>query len=130
MEFNWDNFTEEDFVNYCAIIENGKMFDNDCMGCVRIGDLCFDLVVREYNHEFVLDYDLYVGGLDDGYGYGKENYPYTAGGGGTFEDALISLSYDDFVKQVEEIFTNYIYHFNYSENYNLVDKANQPLHIW
>lgn len=60
MEFNWDDFTEEDFVNYCAIIENGKMFDNDCMGCVRIGDLCFDengkcyaagVTIKKYMHK-------------------------------------------------------------------------------
>lgn len=69
MKFNWNSFTEEDFVNYCATIENERMFDNDFIGCVRIGDLCFDLIVREYNDEFVLDYDLYVGGFDDGYGY-------------------------------------------------------------
>lgn len=130
MKFNWDGFTEEDFVKYCATIENEKMFDNDFIGCVRIGDLCFDLVLREYNNEFVLDYDLYVGGIDDGYAYGKENYPYTEGGGGTFEDSLISMSYDDFVKQAEEAFTDYIYHSNYSTEYNLVDKANEPLHTW
>ena len=106
------------------------MFDNDFVGCVRIGDLCFDLVLREYNNEFVLDYDLYVGGIDDGYAYGKENYPYTEGGGGTFEDSLISMSYEDFVKQAEEAFTDYIYHSNYSAEYNLVDKANEPLHTW
>lgn len=130
MNFNWDGFIEEDFANYCATIENEKMFDNDFIGCARIGDLCFDLVLREYNNEFVLDYDLYVGGVDDGYGYGKENYPYTEGGGGTFEDSLISMSYDDFVKQAEETFTDYIYNSNYSAEYNLVDKANEPLHTW
>lgn len=130
MKFNWDGFIEEDFANYCATIENEKMFDNDFIGCARIGDLCFDLVLREYNNEFVLDYDLYVGGVDDGYGYGKDNYPYTEGGGGTFEDSLISMSYDDFVKQAEEAFTDYIYHSNYSAEYNLVDKANEPLHTW
>lgn len=130
MKFNWDGFTEEDFANYCAIIENEKMFDNDFVGCIRIGDLCFDLIIREYNDEFVLDYDLYVGGIDDGYGYGKENYPYTEGGGGSFEDSLISMRYNDFVKQAEEAFTDYIYNSNYSAKYNLVDKANEPLHTW
>ena len=130
MKFNWDGFTEEDFVKYCATIENEKMFDNEFIGCVRIGDLCFDLMIREYNDEFVLDYDLYVGGIDDGYGYGNENSPYTEGGGGSFEDSLISMSYNDFVKQAEEAFTDYIYHSNYSAEYNLVDKANEPLHTW
>lgn len=130
MKFNWNGFTEEDFVNYCAKIENEQMFDNDFVGCVTVGDLCFDLVLRESNNEFVLDYDLYVGGVDDGYGYGKDNYPYTEAGGGAFEDSLISMSYDDFVKQAEEAFADYIYNSNDSAKYNLVDKANEPLHVW
>lgn len=80
MKFNWKGFTEEDFVNYCATIENNQMFDNDFVGRVTVGDLCFDFIVREDNDEIVLDYDWYIGGIDDGYGYGKDNYPYTEGG--------------------------------------------------
>lgn len=69
MKFNWKGFTEEDFVNYCATIENNQMFDNDFVGRVTVGDLCFDFIVREDNDEIVLDYDWYIGGIDDGYGY-------------------------------------------------------------
>ena len=130
MKFNWNGFTEEDFVDYCAKMENGQVYVYDCVGCVTVGDLCFDLIVREYNDEFILDYDLYVGGVDDGYGYGKDNYPYTEAGGRNFEDSMISMSYDDFVKQAEEAFTDYIYNSNYSTKYNLIEKANEPLHVW
>ena len=130
MNFNWDGLTQNDFINYCACIENEIILDGYYVGCVRVGDLCFDLIAREYNDEFVLDYDLYVGGVDDGYGYGKDNYPYTEVGGGSFQDSLISMSYNDFVKQAEEAFSDYIYHSNYSAKYNLADKANEPLHIW
>ena len=130
MKFNWNGFTEEDFANYCATIKNEQMFDNDFVGCVTVGDLCFDFVVREYDDRFVLDYDLYVGGIDDGYGYGKDNYPYIEAEGGSFADTIISMNYDEFVKQAEELFTDYIYNSYYSAKYNLVDKANEPLHIW
>lgn len=37
MKFNWKGFTEEDFVNYCATIENNQMFDNDFIGRVTVG---------------------------------------------------------------------------------------------
>ena len=122
MKFNWKGFTEEDFVNYCATIENNQMFDNDFVGRVTVGGLCFDFIVREDNDELVLDYDLYIGGIDDGYGYGKDNYPYTEGGGGRFENSLIFMSYNDFVKQAEESLTDYIYNSNYSTKYNLIEK--------
>ena len=130
MNFNWDGLTQNDFINYCACIENEIILDGYYVGCVRVGDLCFDLIAREYNDELVLDYDLYAGGFDDGYGYGKDNYPYTEVGGGSFQDSLIYMSYNDFVKQAEEAFSDYIYHSNYSVKYNLADKANEPLHIW
>ena len=130
MKFNWKGFTEEDFVNYCATIENNQMFDNDFVGRVTVGDLCFDFIVREDNDELVLDYDLYIGGIDDGYGYGKGNYPYTEGGGGRFANSLIFMSYNDFVKQAEELLTDYIYNSNYSTKYNLIEKANEPLRVW
>lgn len=130
MKFNWEGFTEEDFVNYCATIENNKMFDNDYVGCVTVGVLCFDFIVMEYNDELVLNYDLYIGGIDDGYGYGKDNYPYTEGGGGRFENSLIFMSYNNFVKQAEELLTDYIYNSNYSTKYNLIERANEPLHVW
>ena len=29
MKFNWDGFTEEDFVKYCATIENEKIQISD-----------------------------------------------------------------------------------------------------
>lgn len=133
MKFNWDGFTEEDFVDYCAKMENDQVCDGDFFGSVRVGDLCFDLVARENSNDFVidaLDYDLYIGGIDDGYSYGKDNYPYTEGGGGSFEVAMIGYTYGTFVKIAEANFEDFIMNSYSSSEYNLVEKANEPLHIW
>lgn len=130
MKFNWNGFTEEDFVDYCARMENDQVYDGDFIGCVTVGDLCFDLIVRENGNELMLDYDLYVGGIDDGYGYGKDNYPYTEGGGGSFGESMISYTYDAFVKWAEFKFKDFIMYSYMSSKYNLVEKANEPLHVW
>ncbi len=131
MKFNWDGFTEVDFANYCAKVEN-NMFNNGeyCIGCVRVGDLCFDLLITRLNRKLVLFYDLYIGGINDGYGYGFHAYPYTEGGGRYFEDTMISLTYDKFIESAERAFVDYIFNSNYAEKYHLVEKANEPLHVW
>lgn len=130
MKFNWNGFTEEDFVDYCAKMENDQVYDGDCVGCVAVGDLCFDLIVRENGNELVLDYDLYIGGIDDGYSYGKDNYPYTEGGGGSFEETMISYTYGAFVKLAEFKFQDFIMYSYMSNEYDLIEKANEPLHVW
>lgn len=134
MKFNWDGFTEEDFVDYCAKVENNMFeYNVDCIGSVRVGDLCFDLMAIENSNDFVidtLDYDLYIGGIDDGYGYGKDNYPYTEGGGGSFEESMIGYTYEDFVKIAEAKFKDFIENSYTSSRYNLIEKANESLHIW
>ena len=51
---------------------------HDHIGSVRIGTLCFDLIERKGKRDKNYLYaDLYVGGIDTGYGYGKDDYPYT-----------------------------------------------------
>lgn len=130
MKFNWNGFTEEDFVDYCAKMENNQVCNGDFIGCVTVGDLCFDLIVRENGNELMLDYDLYIGGVDDGYGYGKDNYPYTEGGGGSFEESMIGYTYETFMKIAESKFEDFIMNSHFSSKYNLVEKANKPLHIW
>lgn len=131
MKFNWDGFTEEDFVDYCAKVENNMFGHSEYyIGCVRVGDLCFDLLITWLDREFVLYYDLYVGGIDDGYGYGNNDYPYTDGGGGSFEESMIGYTYDTFVKISESKFEDFIENSYTSSKYNLAEKANKPLHIW
>lgn len=132
MKFNWNDFTENDFVNYCAKMENDMYFADDYVGAVRVGDLCFDLVLRLYDESegLVLTYDLYVGGVDSGYGYGKNDYPYDYAEGDDFKDSCISMTYDDFKEMAEESFTRYIENCKWYAAVNLVDKANEELNIW
>lgn len=73
MEFKWD-LIEPDFSMYkenqCTHDANSG--NKEYLGSVRIGNLCFD-IINYGNH---LWFDLYVGGVDTGYGYGADKYPY------------------------------------------------------
>lgn len=136
MYFDWTGFSEHDFANYCAKAENAMMACDDYVGNVRVGDLCFDLVacMNEECTKWFLQYDLYVGGVDTGYGYSNRNpnlpeYAYDYAEGGAFEDGMISMTYDDFKVYAEEVFIRYIVTWPYKEA-NLVQKALEPLNIW
>lgn len=128
-QFNWDNFTENHFktaVNWAFT----DMYDW-YVGAARVGDLCFDFVLRALDGEdepLRLNYDLYIGGIDDGYGRTKSGYPYTEGDGGAFDIKWYDMPYEEFKKHAEAEMTAYI---NENANlYNLVEKASEPLHIW
>jgi len=147
MKFDWNGFTANDFVNYCARVENDMIGQDDYVGCVRVGNLCFDLLVRQYGDIQCLSFDLYVGGVDTGYGYADmkkaidmyngisdnsekdPQYPYDYADGEDFEDTMISMVYEDFQKYAEERFEKYIKSCQYNEA-SLIEKANEPLHIW
>ena len=143
MEFCWDEFTEEDFMKYKFDMQNGKLVADDWVGNVRIGELCCDLVLREYTEgELTLTYDVYVGGVDSGYGYStreamatgkykdkyevpdEEQYPYDYADGGDFDDSCVSLSYTHLKKMAEAKIADFI------RLNNLQEKANAPLHKW
>lgn len=100
------------------------------VGFCRIGDLCFDLVIRDYRLEadkprLYLTYDLYVGGIDSGYGYGEDDYPYDyADGSGWGMESVKLYSFDQFKIMAEDEFTGFIKLSGYE------DKANEPLHVW
>ena len=131
MKFDWTNFTENDFTDYCAKAENFILDPDDYVGCVRVGNLCFDLMVRcNEDDKWWLSYDLYVGEVDTGYGYSdKNNCPYDYAEGGDFEDTMISMTYEEFQKYAEVEFEKYITTWPY-EAASLVEKANEPLNIW
>lgn len=143
MIFNWDEFTEIDFVDYCSKIENEMLYADDYVGAIRIGEICCDFVLRELETGILtLTYDVYVGGVDTGYGYsardalktGKytnkndvpadELYPYNYADGGSFADSCISMTYDNFKRMAEDKISAYLI-----EN-NLLEKANMELHKW
>lgn len=132
MKFSWNEFTENDFINYCTRMKNDMISDGDYIGCVRVGDLCFDLVVREYNiGKRMLDYDLYVGGIDDGYSPIESDYPYSFDGGGTFENGImVNLTYEEFKTIAEYAFEDFITNEGSSHNVSLIEKASETLHVW
>lgn len=79
MEFSW----HFDYLLDSALdkdrIEKGLDYPMDYIGAVKIGSLCYDLVEREGNDENdypVLYGDLYVDGVDTGYGYSDNDVPY------------------------------------------------------
>ena len=124
--FEWKNFGLDRFgQTLCKMSE--RRFADWCVGSVRVGDICFDLVLRDYGDDgLTLTYDTYVGGIDDGYGYGIEHYPYTYADGG-FLSLSADVAYKDFKEAAEEELTNFINADNY---YGMAEKAAMPLHIW
>ena len=129
MKFNW-YFTKEDFEK-CK-----KKNAGDYVGNIRTGNLCFDIIQVE--DEANMWIDCYVGGVDSGYGYGKDDYPYdyaTNVGINIEKSEYTSYTYDQFVAVVEKGLTDSIneqieYTADNGEVVNLIDKANEPLKIW
>lgn len=104
--------------------DNRKNLYDEYIGCCRVGDICFDLMIRGNDDIQWISYDCYIGGVDDGYGYGIDNYPYTYGDGGDWPDLLEGKTFAEFKEIAEKEFTSFIV------NNHLEDKANQELHIW
>lgn len=110
MKFKWNLQPEfqrykENQHTYTTESESGEY-----VGSVRVGNLCFD-IINWGNH---LWFDLYVGGVDTGYGYGA----------------------DDFKMELEKYIEEHIYA---NEGYvtdvgaipvSLIDKANEELREW
>lgn len=134
MNFKWN--LQPEFERYK---KNQKTYhDNDgsgeYIGSVRVGNLCFD-IIDWGNH---LWFDLYVGGVDTGYGYGADNYPYDYCDTASFawNDDLTNTSDDEFKKELERYIEELI---NTYERYitdigaipvNLIEKANTELKEW
>lgn len=129
--FNWDGFSEEIFNKYKKDTREGSIIADDCLGLVRIGNLCFDIITRNYENEesVVLDADLYVGGVDSGYGYSSSGYPYDFAGGFTISDEIKTMSYLEFKAYLEIELKNFIYFFKHS-GADLIELAHKELNIW
>lgn len=129
MKFNWDGFNKESFDVACAIIKENDGYEN-FIGAVRVGDLCFDILTREYNNKLYLDYDLYIGGVDTGYGY-ADDYPYDYYGGGSFDESCIDMKYDEFVSYAEKTMKEFIENEESAYTHaSLIEKANDELNMW
>lgn len=136
MEIKWF-LSESEYEKYRKNQKNYSDSDGygEYIGSVRTGDLCFD-IINWGNH---LWFDLYIGGIDTGYGYsdkeGFKGYPYY------FEDFLSfscyknvrNIKYDKFVeiltKELEKHIKNYS-NYEIDKGITLLDKANSELKLW
>lgn len=126
------------------------------IGCARTGDVCFDINLRDYRNEtgdsddIYLSCDLYIGGIDDGYGYSAEDamltgkylskfdvpssemYPYTyaedCNCGGHLAE-YIGADFGELVDILENEMSQALIH--YAQN-NLDARAaiNRPFHVF
>ena len=139
-KFDWSNFNEENLKE--AVKELNEEYGEGYFGCVRVGELCFDINVRPYDESLphLLEYDLYVGGIfasnshlfSGPYGYSRiiPDYPYEEAEGGSFHFCVDGISYDLFKVWAEEEFTRYINESYYTDMYLLKEKASAPLKVW
>ena len=104
---------------------------HDHIGSVRIGTLCFDLIERKGKRD-----NLYVGGIDTGYGYGKDDYPYTYVDWISRQWTVDKLpkDYRSFKKEIEEKLTMLIKHARSitlkRKQYSLQEKILDDVKIW
>lgn len=131
MRINWDELKRENYINKEEDLS--EMVD-DCIGFIRIGEICVDVIIRCYgdtdNPEYVYSYDFYVANEDTGYAYKEEmnNLPYDYADGVDLK--ALAFSYDEFVEKSEDMITMFIERNDKSNGYSLVEKANKPLLIW
>ncbi len=131
MKINWDELKRENYINKEEDLS--EMVD-DCIGFIRIGEICVDVIIRCYgdtdNPEYVYSYDFYVANEDTGYAYKEEmnNLPYDYADGVDLK--ALAFSYDEFVEKSENMITMFIERNDKSNGYSLVEKANKPLLIW
>lgn len=131
MKINWDELKRENYINKEEDLS--EMVD-DCIGFIRIGEICVDVIIRCYgdtdNPEYVYSYDFYVANEDTGYAYKEEmnDLPYDYADGVDLK--ALAFSYDEFVEKSENMITMFIERNDKSNGYSLVEKANKPLLIW
>jgi len=120
-KFDWSEFSEEKYNFFLT-----DFHKCDTVGFVRVGDLCIDFTLREDEDAGYLDWDLYVGHEDTGYGHSKDGVPYDYVGGGTVN---IYPSYEMFKLNVESEIVEFIENYD-GASYSLIEHANKPLEIW
>lgn len=137
--FDWRAFESADYTEYEAKMENSLLYSGDYIGCVRIGDLLIDLSVYSRQQdgpiteddEVNLCLDMYVGGIDTGYAYGRNGYPYDRVDDGSyrFEDEMIAYDYPTFQTLVENKIVEMIRNSSYITS-DLISKMLGEPHVW
>lgn len=108
--FIW-NMTEEDWKR--LMLDNTKKdnkdckIDNHCYGQCFIGTLCSDILHTLDNTDWYAYANVFVLGVDDGYGTTKSGIPYTMLDDGPIVPMHCN-SFEEFKTKFEESFKSYI----------------------
>lgn len=135
IKWNWQGSMIEKWLDTRK--NHPELYDDefDYIGCVRAGDLCFDLVEREFGSDgLYLTADLYVGGIDSGYGYGVNGYPYDYFDEVTFSwesEKIATLGMEEFKEFVGQKLTELVNeHDKDDPECSLLEKAAAPEVDW
>ena len=150
--FEWD-MDPETWGRYKKLVDMGLSMNTDFLGringeylgCARVGELCFDLIAHtdEETRENEICYLVFMGGVDDGYGYSaadalktgkykdkkevpeKEMYPYTECGYGDL-GVCAGMSFEMFKRKAEKEFDAFLA----SADGKVFEASKMPLHVY
>lgn len=131
--FDWRALEEDVYAEYAPKIENGIIFSGDYLGTIRVGDLKCELQIYTRSDETSeesgtwIGLDLYVGGVNTGYAYGRNHYPYDSVASADYK--LGKMEYTDFQKAIEQKVIEIVQNAHYVKT-DLVKKICEKLHVW
>ena len=147
-EFGWDEdarvhpFNEEAYKLYRryaaeATPDNMDMYTDLFLGCVRVGDLAFDIYTEGIYDRLSLYFKMYVGGIEGDY-HGRDNYPYAYGGEGYmrwYDPSFSNIpsdhdAYERFKTYSTGDFLAFISAHEHFNDWHLRNKLVSQLHIW
>ena len=137
MKLNW-TCNKEELKKYFKNRNNNKAEeDSDYIINIRAGVLCYDLIERYIDGIFYLYAELYVGGIDSGYGYvdrDTKRYPYDYCDSGCCYWKVDDFKNKDINTILEIIESDITERIIQSDNiYNgksLIEMANKELLVW
>lgn len=139
MDWYWEKGQEKNIIEWLHSLNTMSEPEEDYLCNVRSGELCFDLIVREDElGEYKLFTDLYVSGIDTGYGQSETGKPYDFFGdiGYTFDiHDFRGMNLDQFKTFISEKLTSEILSKKtgadfWGKEHDLIEKAVKPLIIW
>ena len=146
MEWTWeDKRDNKEIKRLLKAVKKGKEANEnfDFIANVRSGELCFDLIVREYDeNDYRLSTDLYVNGdgIKPGYGESEtgKSYDFFGNVGYCFKSAEFkNMGINEFKQFINEHLTIAIKGADDENSVgimgsrcNLIEKANKPLIVW
>ena len=136
--FDWRGFEQQDFASCAAKIKSGNIHSGEYLGCVRFGNIKCDLTAADISTFANLKDDgvhlciqLYVGGVNSGYAYGRNKYPYDRVDDTefVFENEIPTFRYTEFQNMVEEKIVDLLKNSKYNKA-DPVEKATESLRVW